>query len=147
MSEENKQLSFPFEVLEEEMLNPLLGHQLNETEGFVATELLNATREKPMMIRDIIAAAKAQNSGAIGERQVKKIIRSLRRNHAFPILSRKEKPHGYYWATSEGEVKEFIKTWSAQYQDEAATLRVMLRHNFPRLAGQRHLFLDRSKAA
>lgn len=134
-----EQLAFPFEIFEQELLNPLNGQKMNEIESYIASLLLEASSEKPIQIKEIIEAVKANSKKRISERKVKDIIRSLRRNHAFPVLSRKEAPAGYWWCQSIDEMKEFAKLWQSQYFDEMRTLYVMMKHNFPRLAGQMRL--------
>lgn len=134
-----KQLAFPFQVFEDEILNPLNGVQLSETEAFVANLLLDATSENPMKTAQIIEAVADGLGEKISFRQLKKIIRSLRVNHAFPILSRRSKPAGLWWCQSIDEMKEFARLWQSQYFDEMRTLYVMMKRNYPRLAGQLRL--------
>lgn len=136
---DKKQMAFPFQVYEEEILNPLNGVQLNDVEAFVANLLLDATSEKPMKTEKIIAAVADGLNTKLSFRQLKKIIRSLRVNHAFPILSRRAKPAGLWWCQSIDEMKEFSRLWQAQYFDEMRTLYLMMKHNYPRLAGQLRL--------
>ena len=136
MKAQTKQLSFPFEVFEEEILSPIKGAALTENESFVASLLLNASSEKPMKTDDIRAAIKNALDVDVSFRQIKQIIRSLRRNHAFPILSRRSKPAGLWWCQSVAEMKEFTRLWQSQYFDEMVTLSVILKTNYPKLAGQ-----------
>lgn len=135
MKNEN-QISFPFEVFEEELANPLFGHQLSEVEAFISRLLLDASSEKPIQIREVISRVESSLGRRINEREVKDTVRSLRRNHAFPILSRRGAPAGYYWCSSTQEMKEFSRRWMASYFDEMVTLSIIVKHNFPRLAGQ-----------
>lgn len=136
---DKKQMAFPFQVYEEGILNPLNGVQLNDVEAFVANLLLDATSEKPMKTEQIIAAVADGLNEKISFRQLKKVIRSLRVNHAFPILSRRSKPAGLWWCQSIDEMKEFARLWQSQYFDEMRTLYLMMKHNYPRLAGQLRL--------
>ena len=136
MKAEQKQLSFPFEVFEEELATPIKGVALTENEAFVASLLLSATSEKPMKTDDLRNAIKNQSDQDVSFREIKKIIRSLRRNHAFPILSRRSKPAGLWWCQSISEMKEFTRLWQSQYFDEMTTLWLMMKHNYPKLAGQ-----------
>jgi hypothetical protein len=131
-----KQLAFPFEAFEEELLNPLNGVPLTDEESFVASLLLDATSEKPMKTEEIIERVADALGVRLSFRQLKIVIRSLRRNHAFPILSRRSKPAGLWWCQSPDEMKEFARLWQSQYFDEMRTLYVMMKHNYPRLAGQ-----------
>jgi len=139
MENGTKQLAFPFQVFEEEILNPLDGVALTEVEEFVASLLLDATSEKPLKTAQIIEAVADALGEEISFRELKKIIRSLRVNHAFPILSRRSKTAGLWWCQSIDEMKEFARLWQSQYFDEMKTLYVMMKHNYPRLAGQLRL--------
>lgn len=136
------QPEFPFEVFEEEMVNPLKGVELSEMELFIASLLLAATSAKPIKMAGIIEAVENARGVTLTNRQVRIIMRSLRRNHAFPICTRKGSPAGYYWGRSEKELEEFAGVWMAQYKDEAQTLHIMLKTNYPRLAGQMRLALE-----
>lgn len=136
MKADTKQLSFPFEVFEEELINPVKGLPLTETEAFVASLLLSATSEKPMKTIELRTAIKNNLDQDVGFRQIKIIIRNLRRNHAFPILSRRSKPAGLWWCQSVSEMKEFTRMWQSQYFDEMFTLWLIMKNNYPKLAGQ-----------
>ena len=133
------QMSFPFQVFEEEIISPLGGVELSAIESFIASLLLDASSEKPVKMAEIISACADTLGEKISERMVKRIIRSLRLNHAFPIITRRAKPAGYWWCQSVEEMKEFARLWQSQYFDEMRTLHVMMKHNFPRLAGQMRL--------
>lgn len=139
MNTEVKQLAFPFEIFEQELINPLNGQQMNDTESYIASLLLGASSEKPIKMAEIISACADALGETISERQVKIIIRNLRRNHAFPILTRRANPAGYWWCQSIDEMKEFARLWQSQYFDEMRTLYVMMKHNYPKLAGQLRL--------
>lgn len=139
MSDETKQLSFPFHVFEEERLNPLNGQQMTPEETFIAQIILEGTSEKPIKMQEIIDGYRDVFAEKLSERQLKIIIRSFRRDRAFPILSRRANPAGYWWCQSVAEMKEFAQLWQSQYFDEMRTLYVMMKHNFPHLAGQLRL--------
>lgn len=139
MKRSEKQLSFPFQVLEQAIINPLDGQRMTATEEFISILLLEASSEKPIKTDEIIARMKADLNVEISFRELKKIIRSLRRNHAFPILTRRSKPAGYWWCQSIDEMREFARLWQSQYFDEMVTLSVILKTNYPRLAGQMRL--------
>ena len=136
---DEKQMTFPFQVLEDEMMNPIAGRELTATEEFISILLLDASSEKPIKTDEIIRRLKAEKNIEINFRELKKIIRSLRRNHAFPILTRRAKPAGYWWCQSISEMKEFARLWQSQYFDEMVTLSVILKVNYPKLAGQMRL--------
>ncbi|HEV7700511.1 MAG TPA: hypothetical protein VGO43_09820 [Pyrinomonadaceae bacterium] len=140
MSESVSQ-DLPFEILEEEVLAPIRGVDLTSGEFFVASKLLTATSEKPMLQEELIVSALREQELSLSRRGIRTIVRSLRRTHAFPICSRKGKPAGYWWGRSEEELAEFANVFMAQIEDEAQTVAIMLRKNYPRLAGQLRLNL------
>lgn len=131
-----EQLKFPFGLLAEEMNDPVRGHQLTEIEAFIASLLIDATSEKPMKTDRIIELVKDQVNQRLDRRKVKIIIRSLRRDHAFPILTRRSNPAGYFWCKNQKEMAEFERMWLSQVTDELYTLQIMKKHNYPRMANQ-----------
>lgn len=130
------QLSFPFQAFEEELANPIFGHQLTDIEAFVASLLLDVTSEKPMKSDEISEAVFNKFGERLSFRKVKLLIRSLRRDHAFPILSSRSRPFGYFWCKSQDEMIRFEQMWLKQVMDELVTLQIMKKHNYPRLANQ-----------
>ena len=136
------QADLPFEIFEDEVLAPLKGVDLTDLEHFVAVMLLRATTEVPVKQQAIINAAFERRGVTLSDRKVREIIRSLRRDRTFPICSRKGAPAGYWWGRTEAELEEFIRVWKAQFIDEATTLSIMIKANFPRLAGQLRLGLE-----
>lgn len=132
----------PYEVFEDEMIDPLRGVEMTEAERYIAGLILDAVSERPIKQAEIITAV-LQNLGyGVTERQVRHIVRNLRRMHGFPICTRKGAPAGYWWGRTEAELAEFVRVWQAQYLDEAQTLHMMLKTNYPRLAGQMKLALS-----
>lgn len=136
---DEKQMSFPFFIFEEELLNPLNGQQMSPEETFIAQLILDGTSEKPVKMQRIIDEYQEVFGETISERQIKIIIRSFRRDRAFPILTRRSKPAGYWWCQSVEEMKNFAQLWQSQYFDEMRTLYIMMKHNYPKLAGQLRL--------
>lgn len=129
-----EQLSF--QLYEEEMLNPLFGHELTAVESYVASLLLDASRERPVGIKEIAGRVREAKGLGLSERKVKSIIRSLRKEHAFPVVASRQPPAGYWWCHSVEEMEEFVESFRAQALDELHTLSRIVRHNFPALAGQ-----------
>lgn len=132
----------PLRTFEEAVMDPWTGIDMTDAERFIAGLILEATTAEPIKQADIITAVRREKQCSVTERQVRHIVRNLRRMHKFPICTRKGKPPGYWWARTEAEMKEFVETWEAQYKDEAQTLSLMLKANFPRLAGQMRLALE-----
>ena len=130
---------FKFEVFEHELLNPLRGHKLGDNELFIANLLLDATSATPMKIQDIREALHRNGRSAVSVRMVKRIVRALRKDHAFPILSRRGEPAGFWWCASAEEMEEFIKLFRGQALDELHTLSKVVKENYPALAGQLRL--------
>lgn len=118
------------------MLNPLNGHELTDVEKFVASLLLDARRDFPFGIKAIIARVRCVKGSNLSERRVKRIIRSLRKDHAFPILASRQPPTGYWWCASADEMTEFIESFKSQALDELHTLSKIVKHNYPALLGQ-----------
>lgn len=132
-----------FELYEQELLNPLRGHELSELECFVASLLLTASTHRPIGIAEIIQAVEQTEhlrlrgrSVPSKERAVKEIIRTLRRDHTFPILARRTKPTGLWWCASSKEMEAFIESFRSQALDELHTLSKIIKHNYPALQGQ-----------
>lgn len=127
------------ETFEHELLNPLRGHDLSPLESFVASLLLDASAKKPLDNAALRRAVKTQMQFDCSVRFMKSIIRELRKGHAFPIVSRREKPAGYWWAASAEEMAAFIGVFRSQALDELHTLSRIVRENYPALAGQLRL--------
>ena len=125
-----------FELYEEELLNPLRGHKLSDLESFVASLLLTASTHRPTGIAEIIRAYEDATCARLNERTVKDVIRTLRRDHSFPILARRKKPTGYWWCASSQEMEAFIESFRAQALDELHTLSRIVKQNYPALQGQ-----------
>jgi hypothetical protein len=132
-----------FELYEEELLNPLRGHKLTAMENYVASLLLTASSHRPIGIAQIIQSVKGSTELRFKgktlkskERAVKDIIRTLRKDHTFPILASRKKPTGYWWCASIAEMEAFIESYRAQALDELHTLSKIVKHNYPALQGQ-----------
>ncbi len=125
-----------FNLYEQELLNPLRGHKLSEMESYVASLLLTADTHRPIGIAEIIVSVKSSLEMPISERLVKRVIRTLRKDHAFPILARKKKPSGYWWCASASEMEAFIESFRKQALDELHTLSKIVTRNYPALQGQ-----------
>lgn len=125
-----------FETFEAELLQPLHGHELTDVETFVAGLLLDANGTRPVGIKTIIRQVRKVRGLNLNERKVKGIIRSLRKEHAFPILARRRKPAGYWWCATADEMTEFVESFRAQALDELHTLSKIVKHNYPALLGQ-----------
>jgi hypothetical protein len=130
------QAELKFETFEAELLNPLRGHELTDMERFVASLLLGAKRDFPIGIKAIIAQVRRVKGSNLSERRVKRIIRSLRKDHAFPILASRQPPTGYWWCAGVEEMEGFICSFKSQALDELHTLSKIVKNNYPALAGQ-----------
>lgn len=132
----------PFETFEEAVMKPWTGIDMTDAERFIAGLILEATTARPIKQAEIIIAVHRDLQCTVTERQVRLIVRNLRRMHGFPVCTRKGAPAGYWWGRTEAELEEFIRVWKAQFVDEAQTLSIMIKKNFPRLAGQMRLELE-----
>lgn len=128
-----------FSLYEEELVNPLRGHKLTEAEEYVASLLLKATNQQPITIKEIINNYSYQFHKSLSQRDVKDTIRTLRREHLFPILSSRRKPYGLWWCASAEEMEAFIQMFRSQALDELHTLSKIVRHSYPTLLGQLNL--------
>jgi hypothetical protein len=50
------QHELPFRTFEEELIDPLFGHELSDVEKYVANLLLDATTEKPIRMAEVMAS-------------------------------------------------------------------------------------------
>jgi len=121
------------------MASALTYRDLTTSESFIASLLLDARSEKPIDSNGIGRAMHQEFGFAIGARMIKAVIRSLRKNHAFPIISRREKPAGYWWCRSKEEMIAFIEIFRGQALDELHTLKRIVNQNYPEIAGQLRL--------
>ena len=132
------------ELLEDEVLAPLRGEDLSEVEFYVACKLLKeASQERPFSgegLRLAITMRFPDEQANIDDREVKDIVRRLRKRCSFPILSsRKRGESGYWWCQSKDEMLGFIERFQKQPLDELHTLHEMVRRHFPELSGQLRL--------
>lgn len=125
-----------FEQFEAAMISPLEGRDLSDLELFVASLLLRSTSAQPVPLARVRRLAQDSLDRKISERTVKGTIRTLRRDHKFPILARRSKPFGYWWCSSTDEMEEFVKSFKSQALDELKTISEIVKHNHPQLAGQ-----------
>lgn len=134
MSKELSQLKFT--SFEEELLQPLRGHELTETEEFVASLLLTASTHRPYTGKEISEAVKSRFGKKLSQREVMDTIRQLRKEHDFPIVARRSKPPGYWWCGSAKEMEAFIEYVRKHTLDEMHTLSKIVKRHYPALAGQ-----------
>ena len=134
----NRSTLDPRKLFESELFNPMLGHELTDREFYVGYLLLQASKQRPLGNDDIRRSMQLyfEETEEISERMVKNIIRKLRKDHAFPIISSRTKPAGYWWCQSKEEMEGFIETFRSQALDELHTLSRIVKNNFPALAGQ-----------
>src|SRR6185369_17654767 len=112
-----------FETFESELLNPLRGHYLTPLESYVASLLLDASKERPIDNESIrcsigLRLTEFHLRRAPDQRTIKMIVRALRKAHAFPIISSRKRPAGYWWCHSAEEMKDFVETFRSQALDE-----------------------------
>lgn len=125
-----------FNIYEQELLNPLRGHKLSDMESYIASLLLTADTHRPIGIAEIMRSVESSLNVRINERLVKRVIRTLRKDHAFPILARKKQPSGYWWCGGISEMEAFIESFRKQALDELHTLSKIVTRNYPALQGQ-----------
>jgi hypothetical protein len=125
-----------FELFDHALLAPIDGHELSADEAFVSSFLLTARGRRPYTINEIVEAMKTTACKKTSDRRVKGIVRALRQQHGFPIISTKHPPYGYWWCQSTDEMQAFIDEFRSQAMDQLKTLSVMVKRNYPALAGQ-----------
>ncbi len=134
MSELNQ---LKFKAFEDALLSPLNGHELNDKEEFVASLLLTVSIHRPLIGKEISEAVQKQFGKKLSQRAVMDAIRSLRKQHGFPILANRSKnPKGYWWCGSIKEMEAYIQDVRSHTLDELNTLSRIVHRNYPSLAGQ-----------
>lgn len=123
------------ELFEDSLLYPLRGLELTVVERFVAAMLLEAKAAEPIGIKRIRRALNDMNMPR-SERDIKDIIRTLRKTHRLPIISRRKDGGGFWWCENEEQMRQYFKHASHQPLDSIGTLYGMIRENYPKLAGQ-----------
>lgn len=131
-----------YSLFEDALLVPLRGHTLTELEQIVAVLLLEATSQHPITNRQLRVKIQCQYSREVSDREVKAVIRDLRKDHQFPIVARRGAPAGYFWCAAKGDMEAFIKEFRTIALDELHTLSRIVKANFPELAGQLRLDTD-----
>ena len=98
-------------------------------------QILNAIkqRSKSNPIKNI----ELRKGTNLSERQIKKLIESFRQQ-GYPILASREKPFGYFWASSVLEIEEFERTFLNQARTTFKTFRAM-KKNYATFSGQQRL--------
>ena len=138
MSSDSQEL--PFETYEREVISPLRGHKLTPVEEYVAGLLLDTSKERPITNADIRARLMIRfDMKKINTRTIKRVIRSLRKAHIFPILALTQPPYGYWWSKSADELVEYYNDASSRAKDELQTLYWMVKVNHPDYVGQLRL--------
>jgi len=72
----------------------------------------------------------------LSERDVKGLAKRLRDEWRLPVVGRREKPYGYFFATAPEEFLAWMRTTRSQAISELATAFHLFRACFPELAGQ-----------
>ena len=123
------------ELFERELLNPLRGLALTKEEELVALMILDASAALPIGIKRLQRGLQEAGRGTT-EREVKDIVRTLRKRHELPILSRRKKGGGLWWCEDEAQMRAYYDHARRQPLDELHTLSRIVKANYPRLAGQ-----------
>src|ERR1044072_3417581 len=111
---------FKYDLFEEELLAPRRGKELTQQEQLVASMILDATAKKPIGLKRLRRALKLSGV-AITERDLKDTIRTRRKKHELPILSRRNKGGGFWWCENEEQMRAYYKHASKQPLDELHT--------------------------
>lgn len=99
----------------------------------MARLLVSATTEKPVPGEAL--------AGLLGGnlRRVKRMVRVLRDEWALPVCGRREKPHGYFFASTVAELLEWSRVTRSQAVSELATMHRLQRKCFPEFFQQGEL--------
>ncbi len=124
-----------YELFERVLINPLHGKNLSREEHLIASMILDATAAQPIGLKRL-GRGLADADCAVTERTVKDIIRTLRKKHELPILSRRNKGGGFWWCEDEQQMRDYYKHASRQPLDELHTLSRIVKANYPVLVGQ-----------
>jgi hypothetical protein len=111
---------------------------MNHIEQTILEFIQRATKANPMrnvFLRGLIDRTYLQT---VSERQIKQIIRKLR-EQGYPILASREKPFGYFYASSVEEIKDYEKTFLSQARSEFRTFRAMRKAFDLKRSGQQSL--------
>ncbi|GEM_PF-3452448 len=134
-----------FSVFEDELIDPLRGHELTEQEAFVASLLLDASADRPRTNEELRDLLRGKFFEEYSERSIKSLILSLRDDHCFPIVASKAPPFGYWWCRSAAEMKEQWDRVRGEAVGMMSTWSRLIKQHFPELAGQLRLdFIERS---
>ena len=124
-----------YELFERELIDPLHGKTLSKEEHLVASMILDATAKQPIGLKRLRRALVTAGY-PMTERWVKDIIRTLRKKHELPILSRRNKGGGFWWCEDEQQMRDYYTHASKQPLDELHTLSRIVKANYPLLVGQ-----------
>lgn len=129
---------------EREILNPLADHDLTEAEAYVASRLLDASREHPLSNDVLRISMGLRFNKEFNPRDVKAIIEDLRREHRFPIVGSKgrkkskERPAqqaGYWWGDAE-DLREWYRRVRKESLKQLQTIEIVWAANFLEMEGQ-----------
>jgi len=91
------------------------------------------TAQFPITIREL------GNQFGLNPRSIKQAIHKLRES-GLPIGANRSRPYGYWWISTEDEMKTFVQQYRAQAIQELSIVKKMLKLHYPRLTGQLPLF-------
>jgi G3E family GTPase len=129
---------------EREMINPLAGHSLSDAHSYVASRLLDATREHPLANDDLRISLSLRFDKEFNPREVKAIIEDLRREHRFPIVGSKgrkkskDRPAqraGYWWGDA-NDLREWYRRVRKESLKQLQTIEIVWAANFLEMEGQ-----------
>lgn len=96
----------------------------------LARALVRATVARP--VRNAILAVLL----GVNEREVKRIIQTLRTDWLLPIGSLREPPYGYYWMATPEDCLAWFNVMKSQALSELGTAYRLIKRHYPQLAGQ-----------
>ncbi len=115
----------------------LTGKKIDLAMLAMARTLVPASVDKPVPGETLINIIGA--TGDQPQRFVKLTARRLRNEWRLPVCGNREKPYGYFIASTPAEFLDWMRTTRNQAISELATAYHLFKANFPELAGQQSL--------
>lgn len=85
MDVKERQAELPYTTIEEAVMKPWTGIDMTKAETYVAGLILEATSDRPIKQADVIDRVHFGLECKVTPRQIRAIVRNLRRVHGFPI--------------------------------------------------------------
>jgi hypothetical protein len=108
-----------------------------QNEQIILDAIKTRSKSNPIQNKSLRYHIQKETGAVISERKLKEIVETLRKQGE-PVLASREKPFGYFYASSIEEIKDFERTFLSQAKTTFRTFRAM-RKNYQKLSGQQEL--------